>query len=105
MLPVSGAWQLIASGPRSLLQPESSAIGAYSSWVSPDSAGRNRFHRPWALRLLLQLLDDGRDGVVVGPGAVPGGEVLRLGRQDVVAHEREHAVVQLAARAEGAGRS
>ena len=46
MLPVSGAWQLIASGPRSLLQPESSAIGAYSSWVSPDSEGRNRFHRP-----------------------------------------------------------
>ena len=46
MLPVSGAWQFIASGASSLLQPLSSAKGAYSSWVSPDSEGRNRFHSP-----------------------------------------------------------
>ena len=44
MFPVSGAAQLIASGARSRLHPDSSAIGAYSSWVRPDSAGRNRFH-------------------------------------------------------------
>src|SRR6478736_6291947 len=46
MLPVSGAWQLIASGASSLLQPLSSASVAYSSWVRPDSEGRNRFHNP-----------------------------------------------------------
>ena len=44
MLPVSGAAQLIASGAISRLQPDSSAIGAYSSWVRPDTSGRNRFH-------------------------------------------------------------
>ena len=46
MLPVSGAAQLIASGASSRLQPDSSAIGAYSSWVSPETSGRNRFHSP-----------------------------------------------------------
>ena len=46
MLPVSGAWQFIASGASSLLQPLSSASGAYSSWVRPDSEGRKRFHSP-----------------------------------------------------------
>ena len=29
-----------------MLQPDSSAIGAYSSWVRPDSSGRKRFHSP-----------------------------------------------------------
>ena len=46
MLPVSGAAQLIASGASSMLQPDSSAMVAYSSWVSPLSEGRKRFHRP-----------------------------------------------------------
>ena len=53
MLPVSGAWQLIASGASSLLQPDSSAIGAYSSWVSPLSDGRKRFHSPRSRALTL----------------------------------------------------
>ncbi len=48
MFPVSGTWQFIASGARSLLQPDSSASGAYSSCVIPDSAGRKSFHRPRA---------------------------------------------------------
>ena len=51
MLPVSGAAQLIASGAISRLHPVSSANGAYSRLVSPDSAGRNRFHRPAAFAL------------------------------------------------------
>ena len=54
---------------RPRLQPDSSAIGAYSSWVSPDSVGRNRFHRPWCLCLLLQLLDNRRDDVAIGAAA------------------------------------
>ena len=53
MLPVSGAAQLSASGAISRLQPVSSASGAYSRLVSPDSAGRNRFHRPRSLALVL----------------------------------------------------
>ncbi len=48
MLPVSGAWQLIASGKMSTLQPEISASCAYSTFVRPLIAGRNRFHRPCA---------------------------------------------------------
>ena len=65
MLPVSGAWQLIASGASSLLQPDSSAIGAYSSWVSPDSAGRNRFHSPRSRAFAFELLDHRRHRVVL----------------------------------------
>ena len=49
MLPVSGAAQLVASGARCRLHPVSSASGAYSSWVSPDSSGRKRFQRPSSL--------------------------------------------------------
>ena len=49
MLPVSGAAQFIASGAISMLQPDSSASGAYSRLVSPDIDGRNRFHRPRSL--------------------------------------------------------
>ncbi|CAB4937853.1 unannotated protein [freshwater metagenome] len=48
ILPVSGAWQLIASGRMSMLQPEISAKDAYSTFVRPLSLGRNRFHRPRA---------------------------------------------------------
>ena len=48
MFPVSGAAQFIASGASSGDQPDSSASGAYSRTDSPDSSGRNRFHRPRA---------------------------------------------------------
>ena len=78
MLPVSGAAQLIASGAISRLQPVSSASGAYSRLVSPDSAGRNRFHRPAAFGLDLQFLDDRRNGVIVRAGFVAVACRIRL---------------------------
>ena len=59
MLPVSGASQLSASGASSRLQPVSSASVAYSSWVSPDSAGRKRFHSPCARALVLSSSSTG----------------------------------------------
>ncbi|GAA1518228.1 hypothetical protein GCM10009788_22860 [Nocardioides humi] len=46
MLPVSGAWQLIASGAITGDQPVISAIGAYAALPSPEADGRKRFHRP-----------------------------------------------------------
>ena len=46
MLPVSGAWQLIASGAITGDQPVTSATAAYSRLVRPDSEGRKRFHSP-----------------------------------------------------------
>ncbi len=46
MFPVSGAWQLIASGAITGDHPVTSATAAYSRFDRPDSAGRNRFHRP-----------------------------------------------------------
>ena len=46
MLPVSGAEQLMARGAMCVDQPVSSASGAYSVTVSPDSEGRKRFQRP-----------------------------------------------------------
>jgi hypothetical protein len=46
MLPVSGALQFSACGASSPDQPVISASPAYSRLVSPDSSGRNRFHRP-----------------------------------------------------------
>ena len=66
MLPVSGAAQLIASGAISVLQPDNSASGAYSRLVSPDSAGRNRFHSPCALAFFLSSSTTG--GTVKSPG-------------------------------------
>ena len=48
MLPVSGAWQLIASGAITGDQPDTSATAAYSRLDSPDTLGRNRFHSPRA---------------------------------------------------------
>ena len=44
IFPVSGALQLNTSGAIGDL-PISSAIGAYSSWVKPDTPGKKRFHR------------------------------------------------------------
>ena len=48
MLPVSGAWQLIASGAMTGDQPVTSATAAYSRLDSPEIDGRNRFHSPRA---------------------------------------------------------
>ena len=83
MLPVSGAWQFIASGARSLLHPLSSASGAYSSWVSPDSEGRNRFHSPRSRARSFSSSTTGGTRVVVGPGLGAVALVGRLGREDV----------------------
>jgi hypothetical protein len=69
MLPVSGAAQLMASGARSRLHPDSSAIGAYSSWVSPDSAGRNRFHSPRSRARRLSSSTTGGTSWPSGPAA------------------------------------
>ena len=46
MLPVSGAWQLMASGAMTGDQPDTSATAAYSRFESPETLGRNRFHSP-----------------------------------------------------------
>ena len=69
MLPVSGAAQLSASGAISGLQPVSSASGAYSRLVSPDSAGRNRFHRPRSLALTFSSSITGGTVKSFGPAA------------------------------------
>src|SRR5665811_165886 len=45
MFPVSGAWQLIASGAITGDQPEISATAAYSKLLNPDNSGKKRFHR------------------------------------------------------------
>ncbi len=46
MLPLSGAWQLIASGAITGDQPETSATAAYSRLLIPETCGRKRFHNP-----------------------------------------------------------
>ncbi len=46
MLPVFGASQLIASGAMCDDQPVTSASAAYSTFVRPETSGRNRFHSP-----------------------------------------------------------
>ena len=103
MLPVSGAWQLMASGASSLLQPDSSAIGAYSSWVSPDSAGQEQVPETPLPGLLLQLLDDRRYVVTLGARLPAVGVVRRFGRQHAIAHEDQHELTQLGG-AGGGGR-
>ena len=70
MLPVSGAAQLVASGASSRHQPISSAIGAYSSWVSPDSEGRKRFQRPRSLALAFSSSRTGGTSRPSSPGGV-----------------------------------
>ena len=67
MLPVSGAAQLSASGAISVLQPVSSASGAYSRLVSPDSGGRNRFQRPRDLATFLSSSTTGGTVKSFGP--------------------------------------
>ena len=66
MLPVSGAAQFTASGAISVLQPVNSASGAYSRLVSPDSAGRNRFHSPRSRAVFFSFSTTG--GTVWSPG-------------------------------------
>ena len=68
MLPVSGAAQLSTSGAISMLQPDSSASGAYSRLVSPETRGQEQVPQPALLGQLLELLDDRRHGVVVVAG-------------------------------------
>jgi hypothetical protein len=58
-LPVSGAWQLIASGAITGDHPEISATLAYSRLDSPDSSWWKRFHRP---RLRAEALRSSRTG-------------------------------------------
>ena len=74
MLPVSGAEQLNTSDDH-MMRPISSAQKAYwrlvrpgpsnsklsSTGAAPCEGGMNRFHRPSAARLFLQLLDDRQD--------------------------------------------
>ena len=55
MLPLSGAWQLIASGRMSTDQPEISASAAYSTWASPDVDGQEQVPQPAAAGRLLEL--------------------------------------------------
>ncbi|CKR17830.1 Uncharacterised protein [Mycobacterium tuberculosis] len=69
MLPVSGAAQLSASGAISMLHPVISASGAYSRLVNPDSADRNRFHRPRSLALVFSSSMIGGAVWSAGPAA------------------------------------
>ncbi len=69
MLPVSGAAQLVTSGAISRLQPVSSASGAYSRFVSPDTAGRNRFHSPRSLARTLRSSMTGGTVWSLGPAS------------------------------------
>mmetsp|Transcript_35749 Transcript_35749/g.78549 ORF Transcript_35749/g.78549 Transcript_35749/m.78549 type:complete len:204 (+) Transcript_35749:813-1424(+) len=66
MLPVSGALQLNTSGARSDL-PISSANGAYSLFVSPETSGRKRFHSPCALASALRASISGGTDQRSGP--------------------------------------
>lgn len=93
MLPVSGAWQLMASGAITGDHPEISATAAYSRLDSPDVAGRKRFHSPSSTSLTFQLLDDGRMGVCVVLGTE--GFVRRFGREYLFSHEVPHASTDL----------
>ena len=67
MFPVSGAAQLVASGAISMLQPVSSASGAYSRLVSPETDGRNRFHSPRSLASFLSSSTTGGTVWSFGP--------------------------------------
>ena len=94
MLPVSGAWQLIASGAMSGDQPVTSATAAYSRLDSPEIVGQEQVPQPLRPRLGLQLLDDGRQ-LPLRRRAPPRGPELRvggLGREDPVVEEGAHAL-------------
>ena len=60
MLPVSGAWQLIASGAMTGDQPDTSATGGVLEVGQPGDAGQEQVPQPAAAGLGLQLLDDRR---------------------------------------------
>ena len=55
------------------------------------------------LGLLLQLLDNRRDGMAVGAGGPAVGQVFGLRGQDPLPHERDHAVLQFAGPGTGGG--
>ncbi len=55
------------------------------------------------LGLLLQLLDHRRDDMAVGAGGPAVGQVLGLGGQDPLPHERDHPVLQFASPGTGGG--
>ena len=69
ILPVSGAWQLMASGRMSMLHPEISASVAYSTLVRPLMDGRNRFHRPRSRASTLSRSTTGGSVWSSGPAA------------------------------------
>ena len=60
MLPVSGAWQLIASGAMAGDQPVISATAAYSRFDSPDSSWQEQVPQAAPAGLGLQLLQHRR---------------------------------------------
>ena len=70
-----------------MLQPVSSASGAYSRFVRPGLGGQEQVPQPAVLGQLLELLDDWRNGVVVAPLLVPVRVVVLLGGEHEFRHE------------------
>ena len=88
MLPVSGAWQLIASGAMTGDQPEISATAAYSRLDRPGELRQEEVPQPAPAGLGLQVLEHRAGGVrpVLGEIAAHAD----LGREDLLAHEVPH---------------
>src|SRR6202453_5475900 len=94
MLPVSGAEQFIAGGPRARLRPVISANGAYCRLVRPASysPGKNSFHKPRSLASARSFCRTG----AVDQAHRFGSDVRRIHRQqllDILSHfgvEPEH---------------
>ena len=100
MLPVSGAEQLHASGAM-WLRPMISASGAYSTLLRPGTPtlgrlGQEQVPQSLLARQLLELLHHRRMRVRVA-GRHQLLVVHRLGRVDVLVHEREQTLAQLLA--------
>ena len=93
MLPVSGAAQLVTSGAISMLQPVSSASGAYSRFVRPETRRQEQVPQAALLGQRLELLDHRRDRVVVGARRTPVLVVGGLGGEDEFRHEGRKAFV------------
>ena len=106
MLPVSGAWQLIASGAMTGDQPEISATAAYSRLDSPDRLGQEQVPQAAAPRLGLELLHDRRVGVRrrarAGSSAQTGSAGKTCSRMK--SHIRAHGVLGLRRQREVHGR-
>ena len=94
MLPVSGAWQLIASGAITGDQPDTSATGAYSRFDSPETSGRNRFHSPRSRASAFSSSTTGRQVPLLRRAAALGAERLVPGlrREDLLLEEGAHAL-------------